>query len=248
MAKKSLFENLISSIIKPGDTHDIYLKKQIFLPMCITGFFVGCSLTALQYFSGAKTSAIFPLILACSFLLNLLLLFTLKNLEILYLQAPELRFLPKEFFLLTKLKTLYITAPKLTKVAQEIILLPSLLNLSLTGCQINELCLSIGKVTKIESLQLNKNKLESLPKNLEHIESLKVLNLADNQLKVFNLNLANLTSLMSLNLDRNGIEEIPTEVIKKMKSLNTISLDGNKFPEDEKAKITRELGYWFGEI
>lgn len=175
-------------------------------------------------------------------------LFSFKNLETLYLQAPELKALPSEFFNLVKLKTLYVSSPKLSIIPEAVLLLPELRNLSFTGCQVREFKLSIGKNIFIESLQLNKNNLDALPLNLEHIESLKVLNLADNNLSEFKLNLANLTHLKVLNLDRNGLQTIPTEVIIKMQSLNTISLDGNKFSEDEKAKISSELGYWFGEI
>ena len=175
-------------------------------------------------------------------------LYQLRNLEALYIQSKELENVGTKIRELTNLTTLYISSKPLSSVPEEVLLLPNLINLSLTGCRVLEFKLSIGKKTIVKNLQLNKNDLSQLPKNLEHIESLQSLNLADNSLSEFKLNLANLIELKMLNLDRNGLESIPTEIIMKMKSLNSISLDGNKFSEEEKAKITSELGYWFGEI
>lgn len=171
-----------------------------------------------------------------------------ENLKALYIQSDSLNTIPDYIKELVSLQIFYASSPVLETVPESLITMPNLETLSLTGCRIKTFELTPQSTIGLTSLQLNKNELDQLPKNLEHLESLETLNLADNNLGDFKVSLVNLINLKKLNLDRNSLSELPIETIKKMNSLNSISLDGNIFSDTEKEQIQTQLGYWFGEI
>jgi Leucine-rich repeat (LRR) protein len=175
-------------------------------------------------------------------------LFSLTNLESLYIQSDCLETISIDIEKLQLLKTLYISSIALKKIPQSIFNLWTLETLNLAGCRVETFELEAGKSYNIINLLLNKNQLKEIPANLEHIESLQTLSLSDNELDSFDTKILNLIHLKNLSYDRNRLADLPCEQIKQLKSLKQISLDGNLFSETAKEKIQKELHYWFGEI
>lgn len=175
-------------------------------------------------------------------------LFTFTNLDTLYLQSKKLNQIDDRIAELKNLKILYIKSAELKEIPNSLICLPQLETLNLAECRIEKFVLEAPYQGKFHTLFLNKNHLESIPQNLEQLESLTTLNLSDNQLNTFDQKILNLFKLKKLSLDRNKIEKLPVDQVKKLKELQSLSLDGNPFSAEQKELIQNKLNYWFGEI
>ncbi|MCP4439539.1 MAG: hypothetical protein GY810_11405 [Aureispira sp.] len=154
-------------------------------------------------------------------------LWTLTNLEILYLQ--DNRFDSSVTVALeniNKLKNLkdfrigaFDKSNSIVSLPESIGELVDLEILELTGAELTSLPQSISSLKKLKRLYLGYNELTILP-DLSSLKKLEELSLYDNEMTVIP-DLSNLTKLEYLSISNNPIDSIPgLEHLKKLKSLN----------------------------
>lgn len=168
-------------------------------------------------------------------------LFTLTNLQELYVEAPFLKTLPA-LGTLSQLQLLSLKAPVLQSPISELFLLPHLRNLKVLETPLEELTLKLQRpMAPLRFLTLKQCNLRKLPLELGEWQHLEELMLAHNHLSELPFTFNGLTKLKRLNLDSNAFTKFP-DTISELPSLLHVSCDGNLFSEEEKSRIQRQFG------
>ena len=112
---------------------------------------------------------------------------------------------------------------------------------SIEQCGVTHLPKEIRYLSKVKFLILWRNFLEELPNQMELLDSLRFISLQVNKFKCFPEILTKIPNIDCIELDSNFIQEIPIDLIKKMKKIESISLRGNPIPLHERERISKEL-------
>jgi len=142
-----------------------------------------------------------------------------EHLKFLYINAPELKKVPKLPLSIEtlKLRSIKVDSDDLTTIQQ----LVHLKNLEIIDADIEVLPKGFFTFfTNIEQLTLKDNKLSSLPE------------------------LTTCQKLKRVNIDNNRFEKLP-ESIMTQREINHLSMENNQFLEEEKNKIHKLYGIWF---
>ncbi|XP_075527920.1 leucine rich repeat containing protein 7 lap1 isoform X1 [Dermacentor variabilis] len=173
-----------------------------------------------------------------------------RTLEELYLNANQIKDLPRPLFHCHGLRKLNLSDNDIQTLPPAISSLVSLEELDISKNNVIEIpdnikgckCLAIveasvnpvGKLPEgftqlinIEQLYLNDTFLEYLPANFGRLSKLKILELRENHLKVLPKSMARLTELSRLDIGQNDFTELP-EVIGSLPSLTELWCDSNR--------------------
>ncbi|CAN8003667.1 unnamed protein product [Ixodes hexagonus] len=173
-----------------------------------------------------------------------------RTLEELYLNANQIKDLPRPLFHCHGLRKLNLSDNDIQTLPPALSSLISLEELDISKNNVIEIpdnikgckCLSIveasvnpvGKLPEgftqlinIEQLYLNDTFLEFLPANFGRLSKLKILELRENHLKVLPKSMARLTELVRLDIGQNDFAELP-EVIGSLPSLTELWCDSNR--------------------
>lgn len=183
------------------------------------------------------------------------------NLETISYYNKLLYFLPRKIGRLFRLKELQINTCLLQELPDEVTLLKNLERLNLTGNNLSDLPDKIGDLSRLEHLELTRNNISDLPDSFVNLKSLKSLDLYFNPISVLPDDMNQLTNLKRLSLGKttlwsfgetieklihtnlenlalnnNNLEFLPPN-IQYLKSLTTLNLTGNNFPNKEKERL-----------
>ncbi|XP_037288334.1 leucine rich repeat containing protein 7 lap1 isoform X2 [Rhipicephalus microplus] len=173
-----------------------------------------------------------------------------RTLEELYLNANQIKDLPRPLFHCHGLRKLNLSDNDIQTLPPALSSLISLEELDISKNNVIEIpdnikgckCLSIveasvnpvGKLPEgftqllnIEQLYLNDTFLEYLPANFGRLSKLKILELRENHLKVLPKSMARLTELSRLDIGQNDFTELP-EVIGSLPSMTELWCDSNR--------------------
>nr|CAG4635370.1 EOG090X03R5 [Artemia franciscana] len=161
----------------------------------------------------------------------------LQNLQELYLNENKLTIIPESIGNQQNLKSLILAINQITTIPESIGSLQNLEWLDLAINNLTSLPESIGNLQNLEWLMLSNNQLASLPKSIGNLKELESLDLANNQLTFLPESIGSLKRLGGLELRNNQLTTLPESIKNLKESLGSISLSGNNFSEEEKAKI-----------
>jgi len=154
-------------------------------------------------------------------------LFTLSDLNCLFLTKTCIESVPPELSKLSNLVNLSLHSNKLKCLPPEIGALTKLKNLDVSSNALTELPPEISSLTELYSVNLGSNQLSSLP-NLSLSTKLAVLDLSHNNFTEFpDICHADLSHLSELKLNANQIEAIPSD-INVLSSLKVFDISENK--------------------
>lgn len=108
--------------------------------------------------------------------------------------------------------------------------------LDLSNQNLNTLPENITKLTKLNKIILSNNSFTQFPEILTEIDTLIDIDLSNNQITSIPASITELKSLQIMNFSNNSLTTLPTE-FSSLESLNALILTGNKFSNDEQARI-----------
>jgi len=164
-----------------------------------------------------------------------------QNLQVLSLNKNQLTALPESISNLVKLESLYVEKNHLTSFPENIGDLLNLQQLFLNENQLSSLPESITSLQNLKALFLSENQLTSLPENIGDLRNLESLILANNQLTTIPESIGNLKDPFWIELRNNQLTSLPESFKNLKETLNILSLQGNNFSEEEKAKVEEWL-------
>ncbi|KAK7489162.1 hypothetical protein BaRGS_00019540, partial [Batillaria attramentaria] len=155
-----------------------------------------------------------------------------RSLEELFLDANQIKDLPRGFFRLVQLRKLSLSDNEIGRLPQDISHFVNLMELDVSKNEIQELPESIrlpdglSQLRNLTHLGLNDVTLTRLPYDIASLTNLQSLELRDNMLRQLPQSLSFLTKLRILDLGSNEIEELPTS-IGSLPALEELWLDCN---------------------
>jgi len=149
----------------------------------------------------------------------------LKNVDLFSVYSTTLESLPNEIFSLKNLQELFICVDKLKYLSPQISGLEKLRDLTIHDTQIRSLPSEIGKLQNLHWLNIWRNSLETLPSEIGDLIHLDELILHDNQLQVLPPEIGNLKNLKYLSLENNKLQTLPHEL--QNLNLDMLVLTGN---------------------
>ncbi|KAK3743341.1 hypothetical protein QZH41_013908 [Actinostola sp. cb2023] len=152
--------------------------------------------------------------------------FRLYNIKRLGISDNEIARLPPEIGNLANLQEFDISRNDICDIPENIKYCKSLRSLDLSGNPISKLPDGFSQLQNLTSLSLNDVSLIRLPPDIGSLTELQVLEARENLIKFLPVSLAFLTKLERLDLGCNELEELP-DVIGSLPSLAELWLDGN---------------------
>ncbi len=145
-----------------------------------------------------------------------------ENLTILDLSCQSLKNLPEQLFTLIEIERLYLAGNELTDLPEEIPSLSKLEYLDLYKNQLTSLTEKFGELNTLKYLDLSYNKLTTLPSEFGKLTNIYYLDISYNKLVTVPQEFGNLNNLDSLNISYNELNQIPNEFgnLNKLKSLD----------------------------
>ncbi len=178
--------------------------------------------------------------------------------------------IPRGFAAMTELDDLNLSGNRLTEWPRALEELPAIRRLDLAENRIKAVPASVGKLSTLISLDLGGNQIETLPKEIGTIKGLYFIGLEKNRVKTFPRVLVGMPKLFMIRVGDNELETIPDEIFRipsvELSAANNrltklpafvcdrpgpnqpvrfMHLQGNRFPEQEKARLRACSGVRF---
>jgi leucine-rich repeat protein SHOC2 len=150
----------------------------------------------------------------------------LKNLEVLWINMNQIKYIPDELGELKKLNSLKLDSNNFETIPTIIGKLDLVKIISFGQCQIKDLK-GIRELKNISELELNLNCIVNIPEEISELKNNLIrLDLSNNKIEVLPKEIGELTNLKCLNLENNKIKYIPKE-IEELKNLLFLNLKIN---------------------
>ncbi|MEY2563641.1 MAG: hypothetical protein QOH88_1834 [Verrucomicrobiota bacterium] len=123
--------------------------------------------------------------------------------------------LPDGLFTLKNLETLWLPGTLIDVLSEEIARLPLLRRINVSGCGLKSLPAAIGALANLSLLRASRNEITELPSGLTALKKLEVLDLENNELREVPKEVAFLPRLRSLDLTGNPLSTPPPEILSQ---------------------------------
>jgi len=162
------------------------------------------------------------------------------NLEILHLEGNQMKAVPDHLGFLSNLRELYLNGNHIATLTPEIGKLRKLEKLVLGNNQLTSIDWNIGYLTRLEELSLTGNAFETVPESIGCCFSIEILDLSCCGLKFIPEEFSGMTRLIELNLGTNELTKLP-DGIGRMTRLVILNLSDNKLED-----LPMTIGYCDG--
>lgn len=149
-----------------------------------------------------------------------------ESTTVLSLNSKNLTEIPLEVFTLTNLEELYLSGNEISVIPEEIKYLTNLRKLYVGNNNLSVIPLEVFTLTKLEELYLGINEISVVPEEIKYLTNLKRLDLSKNKISVVLEEIKYLTNLKGLFLTNNNISVIPEE-IKYLINLESLYVSEN---------------------
>ncbi|XP_025089004.1 protein scribble homolog isoform X6 [Pomacea canaliculata] len=153
-----------------------------------------------------------------------------RSLEELFLDANQIKDLPRGFFRLVQLRKLSLSDNEISRLPQDISSFVNLMELDVSKNEICEIPESIRFCKNLQVVDFSSNPLSRLPDGLSQLRNLTHLGLNDVSLTRLPYDIASLTSLQSLELRDNMLRQLPQSLSFLVK-LRILDLGSNEIEE-----------------
>ncbi|XP_070209398.1 protein scribble homolog isoform X4 [Littorina saxatilis] len=155
-----------------------------------------------------------------------------RSLEELFLDANQIKDLPRGFFRLVQLRKLSLSDNEIGRLPQEISSFINLMELDVSKNEICEIPESIRFCKNLQVVDFSSNPLSRLPDGLSQLRNLTHLGLNDVSLTRLPYDIASLTNLQSLELRDNMLRQLPQSLsfLTKLRILDLGSNDIEELP------------------
>ncbi|XP_076438014.1 protein scribble homolog isoform X5 [Babylonia areolata] len=155
-----------------------------------------------------------------------------RSLEELFLDANQIKELPRGFFRLVQLRKLSLSDNEIGRLPQDISSFINLMELDVSKNEICEIPESIRFCKNLQVVDFSSNPLSRLPDGLAQLQNLTHLGLNDVSLTRLPYDIASLTNLQSLELRDNMLRQLPQSLsfLTKLRILDLGSNDIEELP------------------
>lgn len=163
--------------------------------------------------------------------LDLEIIFSLKNLQILVLRDCNIRTIPSSISNLKSLYKLDLSRNSIKELPDEITKLTNLDEIRVNHNRLKNLPNDFGNLSELVWCYLNDNNLTTLPSSFRKLEIIDRLKLSNNKLSTLPDEFGALDSLVELYLKNNLLTELPTSMVS-LENIDILTLEGNRFSID----------------